>query len=202
MTVVLIKNAIPKSLCRAAEANWPDQHWPFWHRYHGKTGNKFGSMDRHRIPSACIAALDALALSVADHIGDSFIDYDLHAAGMHMMPPKGFLSSHLDAETHPMRLWSRTHSIVLFVNSKWQGNWGGQLVIKTPEVTHSIFPEQGLAVVFETAKTWHEVKPLTDCEAVCCNPWRKTLALFAWEEKYNPDGRTSATFEGGLTSAS
>lgn len=203
MTVQVIENAIPKSLCRAAEANWPDQYWPFWHRYNGKTGNKFGSMDRHRIPSACIAAIDALALAVVNCIGDSFIDYDLHAAGMHMMPPSGFLSRHLDAETHPMRLWSRTHSIVLFVNENWRTQWGGALIIEGDDgKTQCIYPKQGTAVIFETKNTWHSVEPLAECQDVCCNPWRKTLALFAWEEKYNPEGRTSATFEGGLTSAS
>ncbi len=78
MGVEIIKNAIPRSLCLAAEAAWPDPSWPYWHRYNGATANKFGSMDRSRIPPACVAALDALALAVVPHIGESFIDYDLH----------------------------------------------------------------------------------------------------------------------------
>lgn len=203
MVVEIIKNAIPQSLCRAAEAAWPDQYWPFWHRYDGKTANKFGSMDRSRIPAACLAALDALAMAVADRIGDSFIDYDLHAAGMHMLPPGGFLARHLDAEAHPIRLWTRTHSIVLGVNSLWNGpKWGGQLVIETAEGPQEIFPEQGQAIVFKTAKRWHEVRPVTDCQSTCCNPYRKTLALFAWNSEYTPNGSTGADFGGGLTSAS
>ena len=74
MGVEIIKNAIPHSLCLAAEAAWPDQFWPHWHRYNGATANKFGSMDRARIPAACLAALDALALAVIPHIGDSSSD--------------------------------------------------------------------------------------------------------------------------------
>jgi Rps23 Pro-64 3,4-dihydroxylase Tpa1-like proline 4-hydroxylase len=197
MGVEIIKDAIPQSLCRAAEAAWPTVDWPYWHRYNGKTANKFGSMDRSRIPPACLAALDALALAVADRVGDSFIDYDLHAAGMHMLPPGGFLARHLDAEVHPLRIWSRTHSIVMGVNSRWTKECGGELVIETPEGTQTIYPQSGQAIIFTTRNQWHEVKPVANISQS-----RKTLALFAWEASKQIVGSTGANFGGGLTSAS
>lgn len=194
--VMVIPNAIPLSLCLAAEAAWPSPDWQYWHRYNGPTANKFGSMDRSRIPPACLAALDALALAVIPHIGDSFIDYDLHAAGMHMLPPGGFLSRHLDAECHPLRSWKRTHSIVMPVNSQWNAErFGGELRIEPDTI---ISPVIGQAVVFETSGAWHEVLPVASCESTCCNSYRKTLALFAWRElragEYDPDAARSATF--------
>lgn len=195
MSIEIIQNAIPQSLCLAAEAAWPSPDWPYWHRYNGATANKFGSMDRSRIPPACLAALDALALAVASHIGDSFIDYDLHAAGMHMMPPGGFLARHLDAECHPIRPWRRTHSIVLSVNSRWGELCGGQLVLESnldsePNTVINVEPCQ--AVIFETAGRWHEVKRVnTDVSKL----HRKTLALFAWKIEHDCEGRTSANFE-------
>ena len=196
MSVITIENAIPYSLCLAAEAAWPAPDWPYWHRYNGATANKFGTMDRGRIPPACLAALDALALAVIPHIGDSFIDYDLHAAGLHMMPPGGFLGRHLDAECHPIQLWKRTHSIVMSVNSKWDtSRFGGELRVE-PDIV--LEPAIGRAVIFDTPETWHEVLPVTTCESVCCNPYRKTLALFAWRQlragEYHPDATHSATF--------
>lgn len=194
MSVEIIKNAIPDSLRRAAEAAWPDATWPFWHRYNGKTGNKYGSMDRNRIPAACLAALDALALAVIPHIGDSFVDYDCHAAGMHMMPPGGFLERHLDAECHPLRPWRRTHSIVMFVNSAWGELCGGELVIGDQEI--AVNP--GTAVVFETAGEWHHVNRVnTDVSRL----HRKTLALFAWDLRYDHAAKAHAEFSGGMTSA-
>lgn len=199
MVVEIIKNAIPQSLCLAAEAAWPDATWPFWHRYNGKTANKFGSMDRNRIPAACLAALDALALAVVGHVGDSFVDYDLHAAGLHMMPPGGFLARHLDAERHPVRPWRRTHSIVLGVNSDWQTLDGGQLILESnldSEADREIFPQAGQAIIFETIDRWHEVKP------VMSSKFRKTLALFAWRLDEDCSGSTGANFGGGMTSAS
>ncbi len=181
MGVEIIKNAIPRSLCLAAEAAWPDPSWPYWHRYNGATANKFGSMDRSRIPPACVAALDALALAVVPHIGESFIDYDLHAAGMHMMPPGGFLGRHLDAECHPIRGWRRTHSIVMSLGE----TFGGNLIL---EGIGKFAPEIGTAIVFETAGQWHEVTRVADDSA-----YRKTLALFAWDHG-DCSGSTSANF--------
>jgi hypothetical protein len=192
MSFVIIENAIPASLVRAAEAAWPSPQWPYWHRYNGKTGNKYGSMDRCRIPPACLAALDALAFAVADKIGRSFIDYDLHASGMHMLPPGGFLGRHLDAERHPLRPWKRTHSIVMFCNSAWGELCGGELVIGDQEIP----VQPGTAVVFETANEWHHVNRVnTDISRL----HRKTLALFAWEHCEELSGNTSANFESIVT---
>ena len=197
MSVEIIKNAIPASLVRAAEAAWPTPEWPYWHRYNGKTGNKFGSMDRDRLPPACLAALDALALAVAPYIGDSFIDYDLHAAGCHQMPPGGFLARHLDAESHPIRQWRRTHSIVMGVNSAWNPEHGGKLVIESPDGNREIVPEPGQAIIFETANQWHEVTPVS----ADATQFRKTLALFAWDLHYDHAAKSHADFSGGMTSA-
>lgn len=186
MSAKIIPHAIPQSLCRAAEAAWPTTDWPHWHRYNGETANKYGSMDRSRIPAACLAALDALAVAVIPYIGDSFIDYDLHAAGMHMMGPGGFLGRHFDAERHPIRPWRRTHSIVMSVNSDWQEHYGGQLWI---EDETTITPHCGTAVIFNTPGTPHEVLPVAYGN-------RKTLALFAWTVDRDCEGTTSAQFTG------
>ena len=188
MSVKIIQNAIPRSLCLAAEAAWPSPDWPYWHRYQGKTADKFGSMDRDRIPAACLAALDSLAHAVALEIGDSFIDYDLHAAGLHMMGPGGFLCRHLDAERHPIRPWRRTHSVVMGINSDWRSEMGGELSIEGEAV---ISPRSGQAVIFETPAAWHEVLPVNHGFAV----YRKTLALFAWQLDDSGVGAWSAKFQ-------
>lgn len=188
MSVEIIQEIIPRSLCLAAEAAWPSPDWPYWHRYNGATANKFGSMDRSRIPAACLAALDALALAVIPFIGDSFVDYDLHAAGMHMMGPGGFLGRHLDAECHPIRMWRRTHSVVMSLSRNWREEYGGHLWIENDA---AILPIFGTAIVFDTPGQLHEVLPVS-ADA----PYRKTLALFAWQVDDNCTGDTSANFWG------
>jgi len=187
--IEIIERAIRPATLRAAEAAWPKPDWNGWHRYNNATSNKYGSLHHSLIPRACMRALDELADVVSPLIGDSFIDYDLHAAGMHMMPPGGFLGRHLDAECHPIKPWVRTHSIVLFVNthSGWGELCGGELLV---DGELPIPVESNKAVVFETKNTWHEVARVnTDVTLV----HRKTLALFAWKQQ-ECVGATSAIF--------
>lgn len=186
MSVKVIENAIQPALLRAALAAWPEPTWLGWHRYTGKTADKYASLTHADIPRACRAALDALATRVAVEIGDSFIDYDLHAAGLHLLKPGGFLSGHYDAECHPLRPWKRTHSVVLFANDRWEPGWGGSLLIKGVGTFRPAFNK---CVVFETERAWHEVDKV-ETHADC----RKTLALFAWTQA-ECSGRTSANFE-------
>lgn len=181
-----IPRALPQTLIRAVAACWPEQTWSGWHRYNGPTANKYGSLHHSLIPHACRVALDRLADVVAPLIGDSFIDYDLHAAGLHMIPPSGFLGRHLDAECHPIRPWKRTHSIVCFVDTM-QPHDGGELLI---EPDTFIVPRSGDCVVFETPGTWHQVLRTSEHA-----PVRRTLALFAWQTAGNNcHGARSATF--------
>lgn len=182
--VHLTHSTISPALLRAADAAWPSPEWNGWHRYKGSTGDKFGSLHHSVIPRACTVALETLAEHASAFIGDSFIDYDLHAAGLHMMPPGGFLARHVDAERHPLKQWRRTHSIVLFVNRLNPGD-GGRLHI---EGQTTLRPEPNVCCIFETPGQWHEVYK-TSASA----PYRKTLAMFAWSLD-DGEGATSSTF--------
>lgn len=187
MRVEIIENALPKHLLNAVVASWPEPSWQYWHRYKSDTSDKYGSMDRCRLPYAVQAALDSLAESLGPWLPDDcFWDHDCHAAGMHMIPPGGFLGRHLDAVRHPQRPWRRRFSVVCNVNSEWRNEWGGSLVIDGRE---SITPRPGTAILFETADCWHQVARVShDAE------FRKTLALFAWTSAENESGHTSAKF--------
>ena len=184
MSILVIDNALPLHLIRSASASWPANDWTGWHRYKGQTADKFGSLHASLIPEACRVALQHLALRVGPYIGESFIDFDLHAAGLHQIPPGGFLGRHLDAERHPLRPWQRTHSIVLFLNTLGHDD-GGKLSIEPDEM---IQPVCNRIVIFETPGAWHEVLP-TSTDA----PMRRTLALFAWQESAG-NGNTSSKF--------
>lgn len=189
MSVHVFDDLFSPSVLRAAEATWPGPTWPWWHRYNNGVANKFGSMDRDRIPSGCLALLDQMAAVVGNDTlrrTDSFIDYDLHAAGMHMIPPGGFLGRHKDAESHPIRKWTRTHSVVLFLNEKWLPEWGGELRI---EGFDDVPPKFGRLVIFETAGTWHQVMHTSSN-----SDYRRTLALFAWEYCDSASGNSYAIF--------
>lgn len=178
--MLVIDNAIPLHVLRAAKASWPSNDWTGWHRYKGPTADKYGSLHGSLIPMACRMALEQLALRVGDLIDESFIDYDYHAAGLHQIPPGGFLGRHLDAVRHPLKPWLRTHSVVLFLDTISDG---GQLIVED----FPIQPVENRVAVFRTENCWHEVLPTSQ--------WRRTLALFAWRESCGDTGSTNATFE-------
>lgn len=183
----VIHDAIPEPVLRAAAAAWPAPDWSGWHRYKGLTADKYGLLHASLLPHACRVALDRLAGVVCSELEgtQSFVDYDLHAAGLHQIPPGGFLGRHLDAEYHPFRPWKRTHSIILFLDTLSPED-GGQLIID-PDV--KVVPTSNQAVIFKTPGCWHEVtrtKPNV--------PFRRTLALFAWELTSEKTGNTSAEF--------
>lgn len=185
--ITIINNCLPASLVKAASAAWPEPTWTGWHRYKGATADKYGSLHASVIPAACKAVIDQLALVVSDAIQDSFIDYDLHAAGLHQIPPGGFLGRHLDAEYHPLRPWKRTHSIVLFLDTFREGD-GGELIIEPDTIVR---PEFNSVAIFATPGVWHQVlKTSPD------SPMRRTIALFAWTLSDGPqeNGCNSARF--------
>jgi len=178
--MLVIDNALPEHLIRSAIAAWPAKDWTGWHRYKNATADKYGSLHGSLIPAACRIALEQLALRVGDHLGSSFVDYEYHAAGLHQLPPGGFLGRHLDAVKHPLRPWQRTHSVVLFLDTIIAS---GQLIVEDQEIPSV----SNRAVIFRTDNCWHAVLPTKH--------WRRSLALFAWRETSDTIGSTTATFE-------
>lgn len=187
MLVNVIDSVLPEHLLRAVQATWPAADWSGWHRYNGPTADKFGSLAHAPLPPSIRVALERLAMFSGQSLPDgSFIDLELHAAGLHQIPPGGFLGRHLDAECHPLRPWRRTHSIVLFVDSLADAD-GGELFIEPDDYLQ---PVENRMVIFETPGSWHQVLP-TSATA----PMRRTLALFAWRAGEPCRGEVSAKFE-------
>ena len=187
-------NAITPACRHGAMAAMPSIDWPWWHRYQGTTGEKYASTDPDRLPSNVRRAIDMMATSLEGLLpAGSFWDMDLHGAGVHMMPPGSWLGRHQDAVRHPVRPWIRTTSAVLFLNTLWGNDAGGELYLEgDDEVTVEVIPEAGKAVVFPTEGRWHGVMqtaPHAD--------WRVTLALFGWrvaEPNEALSGSRAATF--------
>ena len=186
--IEVIENALPQAILNAARAAWPEPTWSGWHRYKGTTADKYGTLHYSLIPPACGEALRQLASVVGAMLpNDCFIDYEYHAAGLHQIPPGGFLGRHLDAEQHPMRQWERTHSAVLFLDTI-PASKGGELYVENPYTL--IQPKANRCAVFSTAGAWHGVHK-TDSSA----PVRRTLALFAWRHSARTDRATAAVFQ-------
>jgi hypothetical protein len=179
--IVSQQDFLSESLANAASVAFPDEKWQWWHRYGNRDSLKFGSVDHLRFPNACRLALEELGKDFDPIVTNNrriFADFDYYAGGMHMIPPGGWLSWHLDAEYHPLYNWKRVGSLVWFCNKEWKEEWGGLLKLTDPVDGSEtvICPEFNKCVYFETSQCWHQVTQVTGPEN------RKTMAIFYWEE--------------------
>jgi len=187
--ITVLDNILPPMVAEGARADFPDESWPWWHRYDTVNARKYGTVDRLRIPRGCAVALDQLADFVSLELSwqNAFIDREWYGGGLHLMPPGGFLKPHLDADRHPLRDWIRRGSVVWFADDCEVG--GGLVVSSDDGLNQQIQPVRNQAIVIEHGPdAWHGVT-----EAV--EP-RRTLALFLWEQRddIDPAATTSAKF--------
>ena len=166
-------------LVLAAEAEWPDQRWPFWHRYEN---GKLASKDPLRYPPACAELVRRmLCLPISNLLGvaDAFGDWNCHAAGLHAMPTDSSLGVHLDSDHHPITRWQRAVNAVLYVNRNWQPEWGGAFELwdsTGQSCLERIEPRFNRLVLFEpTDVAWHAVAPVRGPDM------RRTLTVFFWK---------------------
>lgn len=185
---VLIRDDFaPPELLRAAAATWPRADWPYWHRYDDQCSRKFATRDPDRLPRAAQQLVDRIAeLPVG---GDAFPDFDLHGAGLHMLPPGGFLGRHRDGARHPLTDWTRIANAILFID-EWQDDWGGQLCFYDDDgrETARVAPAFNRLALFRTPEVWHSVLPVTGPVP------RRTITLFWWSLQPSTQQRNRAEF--------
>lgn len=190
---VIIDQWAPPELVRAAEAEWPDEHWPFWHRYEN---GKLASKDPLRYPPACAELVRRmLCLPIAELLGveNAFGDWNCHAAGLHAMPPGSSLGVHLDSDHHPITGWKRAANAVLYLNSEWRDDWGGAFELwdaTGQSCLERVKPRFNRLVLFEPSDvSYHSVSKVTGPET------RKTLTVFFWRHVVGKEWmRTRAQF--------
>jgi hypothetical protein len=183
--------AVPE-LVRAAEAEWPDERWPFWHRYES---GKLATKDPLRFPPACAELVRRmLCLPVGDLLGidGAFGDWNCHGAGLHAMPPGSCLGVHLDSDHHPMTGWVRACNAVLYVNRLWGKHWGGEFELWSPDGSRClkrIEPQFNRLVLFAPSDiSYHAVSEVRGEET------RKTLTVFFWRHGIGRHSRPRAQF--------
>jgi hypothetical protein len=148
-----------------------------------------------RLSSALADPEFLAALSAITGIERLLADDTLSGGGMHQTGPRGRLDVHVDFNLLGDRRLHRRLNILLYLNPRWEKEWGGSLELWDPAVTvrqHTIAPLFNRCVVFETSATsFHGV------EAVACPPpmTRKSFAGYYYtaEAPAGWDGRRHGT---------
>lgn len=167
---VVIDDFLSAETVRKINAEWPED----WHKETGKYNNKWS---RERLTPTAKAVADSIDVGLVEDatgIPGLFRDPDLFGAGLHCIPPGGFLKMHVDFNRQPNG-WHRRVNVLIYLNERWYEPWGGylQLGVKDPKL---IAPIGGLCVIFETNEaSWHGHPEPLRCPA---NVQRRSLALY------------------------
>lgn len=186
----VIQDAIDPYLLRSLYASWPSDSWRGWHKYDDNNAYKYGSRSHLGLPVAAMPCILQIVEAVSDCIrmpDYCFPDLELHGAGLHMLPPGGYLRKHLDSSFMESTGWRREYSCVLGVSPEWEADIdGGEFILNGEEVS----PEFNQLVVFKTTEhSYHEVREVTGI-----NP-RLSLCVFYWSDREPTDpSRDKARF--------
>lgn len=115
-------------------------------------------------------------------------DNSYFGGGIHENANKQMLDYHIDFNFHPERGWYRCLNILLFLNEKWEEDWGGCLELvekpwqQQPGVDKIVLPLKNTLVIFETSEcSWHGFKKIELPEGLT-HETRKSVALYFYQK--------------------
>lgn len=142
-------------------AAWPADGDPRWNKETGKGQIKW-SMPVSDDMGALWAFYSDLnsdefigRISELTGIPELLSDPKQTGAGLHSIPPGGFLKMHTDFRYLPSG-WRRRLNLLIYLSPAWRAVWGGALILGKPPASKTILPKAGRAVLFETTdSSWH-----------------------------------------------
>jgi hypothetical protein len=168
---------IAPSTVRAINREWPQRDWL---KEDGKFNRKWSREALTPTAEKVAAGIDVAMLEDVTGIRGLFADPERFGAGLHCIPPGGFLKMHVDFDRHPNG-WRRRVNVLIYLNTEWDESWNGSLQLGLDENAKLISPIGGRCVVFETNdRSWHgHPLPLACPE----NVQRRSLALYYYTAK-------------------
>lgn len=187
----------PDDLLEAVRSEVPPPFNPAWHLFSNENERKMGG--KRTMWGTKTWTLFDDHLDAPDFLGelaDAFgigapVTVDDYGGGYHLIPPGGFLASHVDFNRHPKtQLWRRLN-LIIFLNHGWDEAYGGELVLGA-DADVVIEPRWNTTVIFETNdQSWHG-HPVPTAAGF----WRYSFAAYFYSEEPPPNvnGEHSTVF--------
>ena len=179
----------------AIAREFPGRDADAWIHYQHRNENKLGLTKRHLFPPLLGELTDELNspsflawLSELTSIPGLIADPSLEGGGLHRSARGGFLNVHADFTMHHYhKNWRRRVNLILYLNERWQPDWGGTVELWDKEVQHCVVripPLLNYALIFNTDEDSYHGFP----EPLRCPETRSrnSLALYYYTVENNP----------------
>lgn len=173
------------------EAEFPEFDDPVWHQYNNPIEVKKVCNLWNTFPQSTYSALAWLnsdefltLLSERLDIPNLSSDPGLNGGGWHIHKRGGKLNTHLDYSIHPKLGKQRKLNLIVYLNSEWEDDWGGNLGLwrqhpdkRAPgELVTQVAPRFNRGVLFDTTQnSWHGLPAPLNCPE---DQTRRSLAVY------------------------
>lgn len=176
----IIDNFFVDEIAEALEKEFPahDQE-NVWYNYSNAIELKRACNNWNLFPKITYKVFDylnspAFVEMLADVLGFEKLHSDpgLNGGGWHYHGKGGKLNTHLDYSIHPKLGMQRKLNIIVYLNSRWKPDWGGQLGLwrgaegqnRPGDLIKSVDPLFNRAVLFDTTQnSWHGLPAPLSC---------------------------------------
>ena len=204
----VIDNFFQKKVALQLENEFPNFYSDKWYKYNNAIEVKKTCNNWNVFPKTTYQIFDYLNSSDFINLLRSVIfknkklysDVGLNGGGWHIHKRGGKLNTHLDYSIHPKLGLQRKLNIIIYLNSNWKKEWGGNLGLwsnespkKPGNLVKQIFPKFNRAILFDTTQnSWHGLPNPLKCPK---NEFRKSIAVYYLCEASNKiDKRGKALF--------
>ena len=187
----VIDNFFDKEIALQLESEIPNYDSDIWHVYSNAVENKKTCNNWNIFPELTYQVFSYLSSSEFVSIlskgifndKELYSDFGLNGGGWHIHKQGGRLNPHLDYSIHPKLGLERKFNLIIWLNSKWKSEYGGDLGFwgntidnKPSKILVSKEPKFNRAILFDTTQnSWHGLKGDLSCPE---NQFRKSLAVY------------------------
>jgi len=184
---ILLRGFLDGGVAAAIETEFPSTKSEAWTQYKHPNEKKLGLAKRGYFSAGLGRIVDELNspsfvawLSKLTGIPNLIADPSLEGGGLHQSGRGGFLNLHTDfSHHHYQKNWKRRVNLILYLNSDWGENWGGDIEFWDADMQQCLAkypPLLNHALIFNTDARYFHGFP----EPIACpeDRSRKSLALY------------------------